>query len=227
MSKINIRAITWNVGGRSIPNDFRCIELLGGKAAIENQEVDIYIVGFQEVSFRLDNIFRDIVLNGEDAWTYAVRTTLASYNYIKICSKRYLGTVLTVFCLKHHLPHLRDMKSQSTPLTSGFQKFWKCIISDLVGRKLGAWPRSAKAAVSARLEIYGMSFCFVCSHLEAYTYDLDSRIAQYKQIIDNHRFRELTTSYILEHDYVIWLGDLKSRFDEKKFTFEDIVQKIR
>ena len=95
METINIRAITWNVEGTNMPENFNCSEML----ALDTRKADIYIIGLQEVSSRIDSIFRDILVNGEDPWTNAVRRILAPHNYIKIQSIRYFGTVVTVFCL--------------------------------------------------------------------------------------------------------------------------------
>lgn len=45
---------------------------------------------------------------------FVSRTVMAKHNYIKIKTVRLQGLLLSVFCLGHHLTHLRDIQTQTT-----------------------------------------------------------------------------------------------------------------
>ena len=132
---------------------------------IDNGTVDVYVIGLQEVSSRLDDVVMDIFIHGEHPWINAIRNTLSNYDYVKIKSIRYFGTVITVFCLRRHMLYLRNIESQHTSLIPDWKSYGKCFISNLLGTKLGNWPRAGKGAVSVRFDLYSKSFCVVCSHL--------------------------------------------------------------
>ena len=222
MQNIKIRAITWNLEGTQKPEGFDATQLL----QIKNDGIDICVVGFQELSSRIDNIVSDVLINGEDSWTACIRKELEKYDYIKIHSRRYFGVVILLFGLRKHLSQFRNIESQYTSLITDLKRYSKYIISDLVGSKLSDWPRALKGAVSIRFELYSKSFCVICTHLEAHDYNLDERINEYHMIIGNHKFNTSKESTILEHDYVIWMGDLNFRLQPNVFEHKDIVQQI-
>ena len=143
MEQLKIRSVTWNVAALDKPVNFSFEELLGSQELIVQQPYDMYIIGFQEVSARVDKYLFDTFMNGDDPWTMAVIDELKPHGYIKIRSIRLLGIVLSVFCLAKHIPHLRNIETQYTRLS--------------VGGYIGL-----KGAVSVRLELYGTSCCFVC-----------------------------------------------------------------
>ena len=143
MEQLKIRSVTWNVAALDKPVNFSFEELLGSQELIVQQPYDMYIIGFQEVSARVDKYLFDTFMNGDDPWTMAILDALKPHGYIKIRSIRLLGIVLSVFCLAKHIPHLRNIETQYTRLS--------------VGGYIGL-----KGAVSVRFELYGTSCCFVC-----------------------------------------------------------------
>ena len=222
MDFLNIRCITWNLEGSNKPVDFDCNQLLG-----DNQkDIDIYVVGFQEISCRVDNLLRDIIFNGDDPWTKAIKEHLAGLDFVKITSRRYFGTAITLFCLRRHLHHLRKIESQYTSLALDLSWYGKNMASDLVGQKILNWPRAQKGAVSIRFELLSKEFCFICSHLEAHDYNIDIRIRQYNQVVENHRYKSNVHPTLLSHDYIIWMGDLNFRLEGPDLNFDNIVEDI-
>ena len=170
MDELKLRVITWNVNARTPPENFSCQDFLGSKETLEKRTYDMYVVGFQEVSARVDNFLLDTFVTGEDPWTTSVKNRLSPYEYIKVRSYRLLGIVISLFCLKHHLVHLRNIETQHTRLSLG-----------------GYW--GFKGAVSIRLELYGVSYCFVCTHLSAHDNLLEQRVNEYNTIIDGHTYK--------------------------------------
>ena len=143
MEQLKLHVVTWNVAVQEKPINFSFKDLLGPEESMSQQSHDIYIIGFQEVSARVDNYLFDSFINGEDPWTTSVMHELQPYGYVKVRSIRLLGIVLSVFCLTKHLAYIRNIETQYTRLS--------------MGGYLGL-----KGAVSVRLELYGTSYCFVC-----------------------------------------------------------------
>ena len=67
-------------------------------------------LGLQEVKSQPQNLASDL-WTGEDVWTSGLRASLASSGYIKVRSIRLVGTVLSLFSLARHLPHIRGQYS--------------------------------------------------------------------------------------------------------------------
>jgi len=208
MEPLRIHSVTWNVNARDIPEDTDLSQILGPRENYKNHNVDIYAVGFQEVSARVDKFLFDNIVSGDDCWSLAVRNVLTAEDYVKIRSIRLLGIVLNVYCLRKHLAFLRKIETQYTRLS--------------LGGYLGF-----KGAVSVRFEVYGVSYCFVDSHLSAHDNMLETRINEYNNVIDTHKFKNRDTNNILYHDYVVWMGDLNFRLAEGTVEHDEIVQAVR
>nr|CAD7458546.1 unnamed protein product [Timema tahoe] len=123
---------------------------------------------------------------------YVVGEVLASRDYVKVKTVRLQGTVISLFCLRKHLLHLRDIETQYTK--TGFGGMW-----------------GNKGAVSIRLGIYGCSVCLVNCHLTPHDHLLQERVTDYNTIIKSQSFQAKETTNILYHDYVFWIGDLNFR----------------
>jgi len=208
MEPLRIHSVTWNVNARDIPASTDCAAILGPAENYQNQKIDIYAIGFQEVSARFDKYLFDNLVSGDDCWSLSFRNVLVKHSYVKVRTIRLLGIVLNVFCLRKHLPHLRNIETQYTRLALG----------GYVG---------LKGAVSVRLELYGVSYCFVNSHLTAHDHLLDTRIQEYNTVVETHKYKNRDSSNILYHDYIFWMGDLNFRLQEGSFDFEEIVGAIK
>lgn len=57
-----------------------------------------------------------------------------------------------------------------------------------------------KGAVSIRFKLYGVSVCFVNSHLAAHDHMLDERIKDFEKIVDEHKFHVKNTPDIFKHE---------------------------
>lgn len=100
-----------------------------------------------------------------------------------------------------------------------------------------------------RFELFGVSYCFVNSHLSAHDHLLSQRILEYNTIIDTHKYKSRDSSNILYHEYVeisgnflrrfdfimillhssyiVWMGDLNFRLIEGSLTFDQVLDKVR
>jgi hypothetical protein len=70
-----------------------------------------------------------------------------------------------------------------------------------------------KGAVAFSFRYLEMSYCVVSSHLEANTEFYQVRVDEFQKLISLPGFEEQSTKRILDHDYVVWLGDLNMRID--------------
>ncbi|CAB0004694.1 unnamed protein product [Nesidiocoris tenuis] len=128
-------------------------------------------------------------------WHCSSRDVLAGLGYVKAKTVRLVGIIMSVFCLRKHVIHLRDMQTLCT--RTGLKGLW-----------------GNKGGVSIRLQIYGCSLCFVNCHLAAHDHLLQERISDYNNILDNQKFDCRESVSILFHDYVFWFGDLNFRLNE-------------
>ncbi|XP_069704988.1 inositol polyphosphate 5-phosphatase K-like isoform X2 [Periplaneta americana] len=192
MDNLRLYMVTWNVATRHPEEDLH--EMLGlgtpGKQKMQERLPDFYVIGLQEVKSQPQNIVMDAIF--DDPWTNAYRDVLATRDYVKVKTIRLQGLLLSLFCLRKHLLHLRDIETQYT--RTGFGGMW-----------------GNKGAVTIRLSIYGCSVCLVNCHLTPHDHLLQERITDYNNIIRAQIFRAKETSNIFFHDYVFWIGDLNFR----------------
>ncbi|KAK4365942.1 hypothetical protein RND71_013822 [Anisodus tanguticus] len=121
--------------------------------------------------------------------------------YCLAASKQMVGIFLTVWVRSDLREHVRNMKVSC------------------VGRGLMGYLRN-KGSISISMQLHQTSFCFVCTHLTSGQKEGDElrRNSDVMEILKKTRFpqvsgvsEEKSPETILEHDRVIWLGDLNYR----------------
>ncbi|XP_060664710.1 inositol polyphosphate 5-phosphatase K [Drosophila nasuta] len=188
-----VYVVTWNVGSR-FPDNISLRQLLGlhddasGDAA--DYLPDIYAIGLQEVNAQPQQ--QVLGLFKEDPWTHKAKKLLRFYNYVAVKTEQMQGLLLTMFVRRPHVEHIKDMEAEFT--RTGFGGIW-----------------GNKGAVSVRFTLYGCGLSFVVAHLAAHDHQLDERIEDYKQILENHHYHVKRYREIYDHDYVFWFGDLNFR----------------
>lgn len=205
MDSLRVYMVTWNVATQAPEEDVTALLGLSNRSP-KDKLPDLYFIGLQEVKSQPQNMLLDILF--DDPWSNIFRTVMVKHNYIKIKTVRLQGLLLSMFCLSHHLIHLRDIETQSTKTGLG-----------------GMWGN--KGAVSIRLNIYGCSVCVVNAHLAPHDHLLKERIADYNTIVNSQTFSVGETTQIFLHDYVFWIGDLNFRLsDPNDLTGNDIKQLV-
>ncbi|XP_043697665.1 type I inositol polyphosphate 5-phosphatase 5-like [Telopea speciosissima] len=134
-------------------------------------------------------------------------------NYRLIASKQMVGLFLSVWARKELVQHIGHLR-----LTC-------------VGRGIMGYLGN-KGCIAISMTLHETSFCFVCSHLASGEKEGDElrrnsdvaeilKSTQFPKICKNGRIPE----NILEHDRVIWLGDLNYRmalsYEETRVLLED------
>ncbi|KAM3319481.1 type IV inositol polyphosphate 5-phosphatase 9 isoform X1 [Capsicum chacoense] len=221
---------SWNVGGIAPPAELNMEDLL----LTENSLADIYVLGFQEIvplnagniivqentSISMQwNSLISAALNKTDATKSSISLqkaelgeshqkvyplkkegsfTTSTTHFECITSKQMVGIFITIWARSPLLPYIRHTSVSSVG----------CGIFGCLGNK---------GSVSVRFCLHETSFCFVCSHLASggKQGDKRERNANASQILSRTRFSsdpfQCLPRKILEHDRVIWLGDLNYR----------------
>ncbi|KAL9256128.1 Type IV inositol polyphosphate 5-phosphatase 9-like protein [Drosera capensis] len=202
--KFKLFVSTWNVGGVVPPDDLNMDELL----ETSNNDCDIYVLGFQEiVPLKATNVLGLENTKICKKWNGLIKRALNKKteeedmpwsSYECIMSKQMVGVFITVWVrgnIRHHIRH---------PSVS-------CVGCGIMGC-LGN-----KGAATVRFQLHETSFCFVCSHLASggRPGDEKHRNSDVMEIISRTTFpsalaHDLPQS-ILDHDRVIFLGDLNYR----------------
>lgn len=120
--------------------------------------------------------------------------------YCLVASKQMVGLFLMIWARKEMKNDIRNLKVSC------------------VGRGLMGYLGN-KGSISISMALHQTSFCFVCSHLTSGQKDGDEhrRNSDVLEILKKTRFPRVCGQYerspetILEHDRIIWLGDLNYR----------------
>nr|XP_023879919.1 type IV inositol polyphosphate 5-phosphatase 9-like [Quercus suber] len=214
---------TWNVGGIA-PHDDLNIEDLFDTC---NNSIDIYVIGFQEiVPLRASNVLGSEKGKISMKWNSLIREALNK----KIHSREH-----------DQYNHLPEIAKNGKSVESSIPQDYQCIISkQMVGIMISVWVRNNlrpfikhpsvscvgcgimsclgnKGAVSVRFQLHGTNLCFVCCHLASGGREGDEkyRNSDVAEIFSRTSFprRPLLDlpRKILDHDQVIFLGDLNYR----------------
>ncbi|XP_061957325.1 type IV inositol polyphosphate 5-phosphatase 9-like [Populus nigra] len=211
---------TWNVGGIAPPDDLNMEDWL----CTRTEPADIYVLGFQEVvplsagnvvpgfenskiCTKWNSLIREALNNSTSKPVHEDKvgdnslgksSNIFPHCFDCIISKQMVGIFITIWVRGDLLPYIQH------PSVS-------CVGCGIMGC-LGN-----KGSVSVRFCLHETSLCFVCSHLASGGKEGDekNRNADATEILSRTRFsrgplRNLPRK-ILDHDQVIWLGDLNYR----------------
>ncbi|XP_040991658.1 type I inositol polyphosphate 5-phosphatase 10-like isoform X1 [Juglans microcarpa x Juglans regia] len=143
----------------------------------------------------------DDVPNGIDIAGISFPSSTNQMNYSLVAIKQMVGIFVTVWARKELVQHIGHLRIS-------------CISRGIMGC-LGN-----KGCISVSMSFHQTSFCFVCSHLASGEKEGDElrRNMDVIEILKNTQFPNICRSVhsrvpekILEHDRIIWLGDLNYR----------------
>ncbi|KAI3455119.1 hypothetical protein Pfo_011782 [Paulownia fortunei] len=231
---------SWNAGGIPPPDNLNLEELLN----TQNSRADIYVFGFQEiVPLKAGNVLVPENNNISMKWNSLIKAALNKRTVIEDrLQKAEVGETQRIYPLKTH-----------SSLNSSAPDF-ECIISkQMVGIYITVWVRKDlhgyishpsvscvgcgilgrlgnKGSVSIRFCLHETSFCFVCSHLASGGKEGDERHrnTDAAHILARTLFPAKPLPHlprkILDHDRVIWLGDLNYRIYLPEATTRSLVK---
>uniref|UniRef100_A0A672P421 Inositol polyphosphate-5-phosphatase Jb n=1 Tax=Sinocyclocheilus grahami TaxID=75366 RepID=A0A672P421_SINGR len=153
---------------------------------------DIFCPLISEVNSMINKRLKDVLFT--DQWSEVCMDALSPFGYVLV-SNRMQGMLLLVFSKYFHLPFLRGIQTQSTRTGLG-----------------GIWGN--KGGVSARMNVFGHSICFLNCHLPAHMENSDQRMEDFESILQQQQFEGQASMGVLDHDVVFWFGDLNFRIDD-------------
>eukprot|EP01127_Copromyxa_protea_P022884 TRINITY_DN8432_c0_g1_i1.p1 TRINITY_DN8432_c0_g1~~TRINITY_DN8432_c0_g1_i1.p1 ORF type:complete len:1031 (+),score=159.25 TRINITY_DN8432_c0_g1_i1:58-3150(+) len=160
---------------------------------------DIYAISLQECTYTPRSGFATCE---EDFFGWVLRHI--GDNYVKLAGVSLMGIRTVVFIKRHHYYKVDNVRYATVPTG----------IAGIIGNKGGA---------AVTFTLYGQSFCFLGSHLEAridYSRLLE-RNQNCKDILTRMPFSQWSSDIQNEFDYFFWLGDLNYRIELERQTIID------
>ncbi|KAF5747538.1 type I inositol 1 4 5-trisphosphate 5-phosphatase CVP2-like isoform X2 [Tripterygium wilfordii] len=227
--KPNLRMFvgTWNVGGQAPHEGLNLEDWLNSPGP-----ADIYVLGFQEIvplnvgnvlgaedngpaakwqsligrALNSNNIHQEDEIGSDDFETLLSLNLNSSQlegspspeprRYCLAASKQMVGLFLCVWVRAHLYKHISNLKVSC------------------VGRGIMGYLGN-KGSISISMTLYQTTLCFVCTHLTSGEKEGDEirRNSDVTEILKRTRFSHTCRApqNILDHDKVIWLGDLNYR----------------
>ncbi|KAF6168654.1 hypothetical protein GIB67_005266, partial [Kingdonia uniflora] len=218
---------TWNVGGVAPPDDLDMEDMLD----ICNNQCDIYVLGFQEIvplsgvnilgveKSKISMKWNSLIRSSLNKTTQKVYPTKNGNSFEKnlpldfqcIISKQMVGLLLTIWVRNDLCQYIHHPRVSCVG----------CGIMGCLGNK---------GSVSVRFLLHETSFCFVCAHLASGGKQGDEkhRNSDTVEILSRTRFphgRSLgLPRKILDHDQVIFLGDLNYRISLPEATTRSLTE---
>lgn len=113
-----------------------------------------------------------------------------------------------VFARKIHFKNINKVTTETT--ATGFLNLW-----------------SNKGATAIHLNIYGISACFINSHLSPHEGKEHKRLVQAAEIFSAQGVYLKRINKVLDNNIIFWLGDFNFRLeDEENLTYYDIIMQI-
>ncbi|KEH43638.1 type I inositol-1,4,5-trisphosphate 5-phosphatase [Medicago truncatula] len=133
-------------------------------------------------------------------------------SYVKIVSKQMVGIFITVWVRRSLRKHIQNMKVSTVGVG----------VMGYIGNK---------GSISVSMSIYQTLFCFICTHLTAGEKEADEikRNADVREIHQRTHFYSLSDfglpKSILDHERIIWFGDLNYRISLPYDKTRDLISK--
>ncbi|KAL1295403.1 hypothetical protein HN51_056289 [Arachis hypogaea] len=162
-------------------------------------------------SFKPTTMMDDIGFLGEIDLEALMRRKRRS-PYVRIVSKQMVGIFITIWVRRNLRKHIQNLKVSTVGVG----------VMGYIGNK---------GSISISMSIYQTLFCFICTHLTAGEKEGDElrRNADVREIHHRTHFHSLSDIQlpmnILDHERVIWLGDLNYRINLSYEKTRDLISK--
>ncbi|XP_074244442.1 inositol polyphosphate 5-phosphatase K isoform X3 [Saimiri boliviensis] len=187
--RLGIHVVTWNVASAAPPLDLSDLLQLNN----QNANLDMYIIGLQELNSGIISLLSDAAFN--DSWSSFLMDTLSPLGFVKVSHMRMQGILLLVFAKYQHLPYLQILSTKSTP--TGLFGYW-----------------GNKGGVNICLKLYGYYVSIINCHLPPHISNNYQRLEHFDWILEMQTFQGQDIPNILDHDLIIWFGDMNFRIED-------------
>ncbi|XP_017919878.1 PREDICTED: inositol polyphosphate 5-phosphatase K isoform X2 [Capra hircus] len=186
---LSIHVVTWNVASAAPPPDLSDLLQLNNL----NLNLDIYVIGLQELNCGIMSLLSDTAF--EDPWSSYFMDVLSPLSFVKVSSVRMQGLLLLIFAKYQHLPFIQVLSTKSTP--TGLFGYW-----------------GNKGGVNIFLKLYGYYVSIINCHLPPHMANNDQRLEHFDRILEMQNFEAQDTPNILDHDLILWFGDMNFRIED-------------
>ncbi|XP_066219630.1 inositol polyphosphate 5-phosphatase K [Saccopteryx leptura] len=187
--KLSIHVVTWNVASAAPSLDPDHLLQLNN----QNLNLDMYIIGLQEMNCGIMSLLSDTAF--EDPWSSFFMDVLSPLSFVKVSYVRMQGLLLLVFAKYQHLPFIQILSTKSTP--TGLFGYW-----------------GNKGGVNICLKLYGYYVSIINCHLPPHVANNDQRLEHFDRILEMQNFEGLDVPNILDHDLIVWFGDMNFRIED-------------
>ncbi|XP_061031530.1 inositol polyphosphate 5-phosphatase K isoform X2 [Eubalaena glacialis] len=206
---LSIHVVTWNVASAAPPPDLSDLLQLNNL----NLNLDVYVIGLQEMNCGIMSLLSDTAF--EDPWSSFFMDVLSPLSFVKaqtsvargslellpalcrseVSSVRMQGLLLLIFAKYQHLPFIQILSTKSTP--TGLFGYW-----------------GNKGGVNIFLKFYGYYVSIINCHLPPHMANNDQRLEHFDRILEMQNFEAQDIPNILDHDLVLWFGDMNFRIED-------------
>ncbi|XP_004684857.2 PREDICTED: inositol polyphosphate 5-phosphatase K [Condylura cristata] len=192
--KLSIHVVTWNVASAAPPLDLDELLQLNN----QNLNLDMYVIGLQEKNCGIMSLISDTAF--EDSWSSFFMDVLSPLCFVKVSCVRMQGLLLLVFAKYQHLPFIQILSTKSTP--TGLFGYW-----------------GNKGGVNICLKLYGYYVSIINCHLPPHMANNDQRLEHFDRILEMQNFEGQEIPNILDHDLILWFGDMNFRIEDFGMQF--------
>ncbi|XP_060060097.1 inositol polyphosphate 5-phosphatase K isoform X1 [Erinaceus europaeus] len=187
--KLSIHVVTWNVASAAPPQDLNDLLQLNNQCP----NLDMYIIGLQEKTCGILSLLSDPAF--EDTWSSFFMDVLSPLNFIRVSYVRMQGLLLLVFAKHQHLPFIQILSTNTTP--TGLFGYW-----------------GNKGGVNICMKLYGYYVSIINCHLPPHMGNNDQRLEHFDRILEMQNLEKLDIPNILDHDLILWFGDMNFRIED-------------
>ncbi|KAK2490246.1 hypothetical protein MC885_019534 [Smutsia gigantea] len=155
--------------------------------------MDMYVIGLQEMNCGIVSLLSDTAF--EDPWSRFFMDVLSPLSFVKVSSVRMQGLLVLVFAKHQHLPFVQILTTKSTP--TGLFGYW-----------------GNKGGVSICLKLYGYYVSIINCHLPPHMANNVQRLEHFDRILEMQNFEGHDIPNILDHDLILWFGDMNFRIED-------------
>lgn len=187
--KLSIHVVTWNVASAAPPLDLDDLLQLNN----QNLNLDMYVIGLQEMNCGIMSLLSDTAF--EDPWSSFFMDVLSPLSFVKVSCVRMQGLLLLVFAKYQHLPFIQILSTKSTP--TGLFGYW-----------------GNKGGVNICLKLYGYYVSIINCHLPPHMANNVQRLEHFDRILEMQNIEGHSIPNILDHDLILWFGDMNFRIED-------------